>query len=184
MQETSPDAQDGKPDIGSMILVLRGNRLILDTHLASLYGTSTKRLNEQVKRNRQRFPDDFVVRLTAEETSGLMRSRIATASLVKRNARFRPFAFSEHGAIMAATLLNTDRAIAMSVLVVRTFVALRRLTQGEVGLARRLAEIETKLGSKLLTHEKALSEIFNVLRSLTEPKATRRRGIGFTAKIY
>lgn len=112
-----------------------------------------------------------------------MRSQIATASLAKRNTRYLPFVFSEHGAIMAATLLNTERAIAMSVFVVRAFVDLRRLTAKDTKLARRLEEIESRLEKKLLTHEKALTEIFAMLRALAKPAPSQHRGSGFTAKI-
>jgi ORF6N domain len=97
--------------IGRSILILRGHRVLLDSELAALYGVTTKRLNEQVKRNAERFPDDFIFRLTRTETEALNRSQIATGSQKHRDPRFPPFAFTEHGAIMAATVLNSPRAV-------------------------------------------------------------------------
>src|SRR5579864_6506951 len=107
------------------ILVLRGHRVLLDSHLAALYGVTTKRLNEQVKRNAERFPLDFMFRLNRVETEGLNRSQFATGSQKHRDPRFPPFAFTEHGAIMAATVLNSPRAVELSIYVVRAFVKLR-----------------------------------------------------------
>jgi len=108
-------------------VTIRDKRVILDAQVAALYGTSTKRLNEQVRRNSARFPIDFMFRLTAKETSSLNWSQIATSSQKHRRANFAPYAFTEHGAIMAANVLNTAQAINMSVYVVRAFVQLREL---------------------------------------------------------
>ena len=119
------------------ILVQRGHRVLLDTELAILYGVTTKRLNEQIRRNRGRFPDDFVFQLRAEEAASL-RSRIATSKTPRRGGRrYLPYAFTEHGAIMAASVLNSDRAIEMSIYVVRAFVRLRELLSSNRKLARR-----------------------------------------------
>jgi len=114
-------------DISRAILVLRGDKVLLDAELAALYGVTTKRLNEQVKRNAERFPEDFMFRLTRAETEALNRSHFATGSQKHRDPRFAPYAFTEHGAIMAATILNSPRAIEMSVYVVRAFGDLKSL---------------------------------------------------------
>jgi len=120
-------------DITTLIVTVRGKRVILDRDLAGLYGTTTKRLNEQVKRNRNRFPEDFMFQLTAKEWGDLTsqiamskaqsnRSQFATGSQRHRDPRFAPYGFTEHGALMAANILRSERAIQMSVFVVRSFV--------------------------------------------------------------
>src|ERR1700685_3004017 len=126
------------------ILILRGQRVILDAELAALYGVTTKRLNEQAKRNAARFPDDFMFRLIWPDTEALNRSQFAPGSQKHRDPRFPPFAFTEHGAIMAATILNSPRAVEMSVFVVRAFVRLRELLASNSALARKLDELERK----------------------------------------
>jgi hypothetical protein len=112
-------------DITRSILALHGHRVILDAELATLYGVPTKALNQAVKRNAERFPEDFMFRLTRVETEALNRSQFVTGPQKHRDPRFPPFAFTEHGAIMAATILNSPRAVEMSVFVVRAFVRLR-----------------------------------------------------------
>ncbi|MFO1406520.1 MAG: ORF6N domain-containing protein [Steroidobacteraceae bacterium] len=161
------------------ILVLRGQRVILDAELASLYDVTTKRLNEQVKRNAERFPEDFLFRLTRAETEALNRSQNATGSQKHRDPRFPPFAFTEHGAIMAATILNSPRAVEMSVFVVRAFVRLRELLVSNAALARKLAELERKYKH----HDDAIAALLSAIRALVNPPAPKRRGIGFTADI-
>lgn len=124
-------------DITRAILVLRGRRVLLDAELAVLYGVTTRRLNEQVRRNRKRFPDDFLFELTTEEFANL-KSRFATSSWGGR--RKRPLAFTEHGAIQAATILNSPRAVEMSVYVVRAFVELREvLSESSLGASNSLS---------------------------------------------
>jgi transcriptional regulator with XRE-family HTH domain len=124
MAKTQHDAPVRVEHITQTILLLRGQRVILDAEIAALYDVTTKRLDEQVKRNAERFPEDFMFRLSRTETEALNRSQIATGSQKHRNPRFPPFAFTEHGAIMAATILNSPRAVEMSVYVVRAFVQL------------------------------------------------------------
>jgi hypothetical protein len=136
-------------------------------------------LNEQVKRNAARFPDDFMFRLTQAETETLNRSQFATGSQSHRDPRFPPYSFTEHGAIMAATILNSPLAVEMSVFVVRAFVRLRELLVSNSALARKLDELERKYKH----HDEAISAILSAIRELTEPQATKRRGIGFTADI-
>ncbi len=164
--------------ISSSILQLRGQRVLLDNELAALYGVTTKRFNEQVKRNKDRFPEDFMFRLVRAEVDALNRSQIATGSQKHRDPRFPPFAFTEHGAIMAATILNSPRAAEMSVYVVRALVQLRDMLASNKELARRLDELERKLA----THDQAITGILKTIRELMSPAPEpKRRGIGFTA---
>jgi aromatic ring-opening dioxygenase LigB subunit len=131
--------------IESRILLIRGHKVMLDSDLAELYGVTTKRLNEQVKRNRQRFPADFMFQLTSDEATNL-RSRIATSKQGRGGRRYRPYAFTEHGAIMAASVLNSYRAIEVSIYVARAFVKLREMLRTHKELARKLAELEKRIG--------------------------------------
>jgi hypothetical protein len=175
--------------VDDVILTVRGHKVILDRDLAMLYGLEVKRLNEQVKRNRDRFPDDFAFQLTMQEVTNLM-SQFATASAqrsrsqfatLKRghNIKYRPYAFTEHGAIMAATVLSSSKAVEMSVFVVRAFVKMREQLMATATLAKRLAEVE-KL---LLTHDTALRDLYQKIRPLLlpapEPAKTK---IGFGAR--
>ena len=172
--------------ITQSIFVLRGDRVLLDTELAILYGVSTKRFNEQVRRNRERFPADFMFQLTAEELAAL-RSQIATSNASaapgRGGRRYLPYAFTEHGAIMAATILNSSRAVEMSVYVVRAFVKLRELLSSNRELARRFAQLETRLDKKLTEHDQQIAAILSAIRQLMHPPAPKRRGIGFTADL-
>ena len=167
-------------DITRAILVLRGRRVLLDAELAVLYGVTTRRLNEQVRRNRKRFPDDFLFELTTEEFANL-KSRFATSSWGGR--RKRPLAFTEHGAIQAATILNSPRAVEMSVHVVRAFVKLREVLSSNRELARRFEQLESRLDSKLTQHDEAIAAILSAIRELMRPQDPPRRGIGFTANL-
>ena len=159
--------------------MFRGRKVLLDAELAALYGVTTKRLNEQVKRNAERFPEDFMFRLSRTETDALNRSQFATGSQKHRDPRFPPYVFTEHGAIMAATTLNSPRAVEMSVYVVRAFVRLRELLATNRAFARKLDELE----SRLQTHDEAITGILRTLRELMNPPASERRGIGFTADL-
>jgi ORF6N domain len=170
-------------EIARAILVLRGHRVLLDAELAALYGVTTKRLNEQVKRNAARFPADFIFRLTPAETVALNRSQNATGSQKHRDPRFAPYAFTEHGAIMAATILNSPRAVEMSVYVVRAFVQLREMLASSRELARRFAQLETRLDKKLTIHDEAIAAILAAIRQLMHPPVPKRRPIGFTADL-
>ena len=160
------------------IIVIRGQRVLLDAQLAALYGVTTRRLNEQVRRNRRRFPDDFLFELTPEEFANL-KSRFATSSWGGR--RKLPLAFTEHGAIQAATVLNSPQAVEMSVHVVRAFVRLRELINSNHELARRFQQLEARLDKKLAEHDDAIAAILSAIRELMNPPAPKRRGIGFTA---
>jgi phage regulator Rha-like protein len=169
--------------IARAILVLRGQRVLQDSELAALYGVSTKRFNEQVRRNRKRFPVDFMFQLTAEETSSL-RSQIATLKVGRgQHRKYLPYVFTEHGAIMAATILNSPHAIEMSVHIVRAFVQLREMLASNKELARRFAQLETRLDKKLTTHDEAIAAILSAIRQLMHTPVPKRRPIGFTADL-
>ncbi len=157
------------------ILMIRGHKVVLDADLATLYGVPTKRLNEQVKRNAERFPEDFVFQLTEEEAASL-RSQFATSNRGRGGRRYRPYAFTEHGAIMAANVLNSARAIHMSVYVVRAFVRMRQALFTRADMEKHLAEIE----KTLLGHDSALRDLYEKIRPLLlPPPATPRPRIGF-----
>jgi len=165
------------------ILVLRGHRVLLDVRLAALYGVTTKRLNEQVKRNAGRFPDDFMFRLTPSEVEALNRSQFATGSQKHRDPRLSPFAFTEHGAIQAANVLNSPRAIEMGIYVVRAFLRLREMLASNTELARQFAQLEARLEKKLADHDEAIAAILSAIRQLMNPPSPKRRPIGFTADL-
>jgi hypothetical protein len=164
--------------IAQTIIILRGLRVMLDSDLAALYGVTTKRFNEQVKRNTSRFPADFMFQLSSDELSGL-RSQIATSRAAHGGRRHAPYVFTEHGAIMAASILNSARAVEMSVYVVRAFVQLRDLLASNKELASRLGELEARLTRKLAGHDQAIAEIIKTLRQLVNPPSPTRRPIGF-----
>jgi len=163
-------------EIERRILLIRGERVMLDSDLAALYGVSTTRLNEQVKRNRGRFPEDFMFQLTQAELGNLM-SQSATSSSRWGGRRKRPYAFTEHGAIMAASVLNSERAVKVSVYVVRAFVKLREILGAHKQLARKLAELEKRLEG----HDEQIAALIEAIRELmTPPPAAERKRIGFT----
>jgi len=155
--------------IERLILLVRGEKVMLDADLARLYGVSTKRFNEQVKRNRRRFPKRFMFRLTAEEKAEV----VANCDHLK-NLKFSPvlpYAFTEHGAIMAATVLNTPRAIQVSIYVVEAFVRLRGLLSSNRELVRKLAELEKELKERLDVHEAAIVDILRRMMDIIDPPA-------------
>jgi hypothetical protein len=168
-------------NIAQAILVLRRQRVILDAELAVLYGVTTKALNQAIKRNAERFPGDFLFRLNVVEVQALNRSQIVTGSQKHRDPRFPPFAFTEHGAIMAATVINSPRAVEMSLYVVRAFVRLRELISSNKELARRLDQLESRIDKKLVSHDDTIAAILSAIRDLMDPPQPRRRKIGFTA---
>lgn len=160
--------------IESRILVLRGHKVLLDSDLAELYGVPVKRLNEQVKRNPERFPADFVFQLAAKEYE-FLRSQIATSNSGRGGRRYPPYAFTEYGAIMAATVLNSERAVEMSVFVVRAFVRLREAMANNRRIAVKLAELERRLKG----HDAAIQEVIDAIQELMSPELPKPRQIGF-----
>jgi hypothetical protein len=166
--------------ISRTILVVRGQRIMLDRELAAIYGVSTGRLNEAVKRNPERFPADFMLQLTAQELENL-RSQFATSSWGGR--RYRPFAFTEHGAIQAANVLNSPHAVAMGVYVVRAFVQLREVLASNKDLVHKLATLERSLAVLDAKTQRQFNDVYEAIKALMIPQASRRRGIGFTADL-
>jgi hypothetical protein len=161
-------------NVEGAIYLIRGQRVMLDSDLATIYGVSTKQLNQQLKRNCRRFPEDFAFRLTAEEHARL-RSQFVTSKRGRGGRRFRPWVFTEHGAIMLAAVLNSDIAAQASVRVVRAFVRLREMVAANVQLAAKLEELERRLDS----HDESIVDLFAALRRLLEPDAKPKREIGF-----
>ncbi|MFY9680690.1 MAG: ORF6N domain-containing protein [Candidatus Sulfotelmatobacter sp.] len=160
--------------VESRIVILRHQRVILDVDIARLYGVPVKRLNEQVKRNQERFPSDFMFQLTDRENAAL-RSQFATSKKTRGGRRYTPHAFTEHGAIMAATVLNSTRAVQMSVFVVRAFVRLREMLATNRRLAGRIAQLENRLD----THDSVIQDLIEAIKELMTPKPPPRRRIGF-----
>ncbi len=166
--------------IESRIVIMRGQKVMLDADLAELYGVPTKRFNEQVRRNIERFPPDFMFQLTDQEVASL-RSQFATSSSATGERgwggrRYTPRAFTEHGAIMAATILNSRHAIEVSVYVVRAFVRLRELAVANKALAKKLDELERRVAH----HDEAITGIVKAIRELaTPPEPSKKRQIGF-----
>ncbi len=165
-------------DPGSLIITIRNQKVIVDRDLAEIYGVETRRLNEQVKRNPDRFPEDFMFQLTKEEAIFWARSRSQIAILKRgKNIKYLPYAFTEHGAIMAANVLNSPQAVRMSVFVVRAFVKLREMLSTHKELVHKLAELERKLQS----HDESIRSLVVAIRQLMaspEPETPKRR-MGF-----
>ena len=170
--------------VSSLIFTLREQKVILDSDLARLYSVATKALNRAVKRNADRFPEDFVFQLTNEEMQSL-RCQNGTSSL-HGGRRYLPYAFTEHGAIMAANVLNSPKAIEMSVFVVRAFIKMRETLANNKALALKLVELEKKLTERLNVHERAIVHVLGEIRKLmasTEPSPEpSKRKIGFEVK--
>jgi hypothetical protein len=161
--------------IEGAIHLIRGERVMIDADLARIYQVTTKQLNQAVKRNPSRFPKDFAFVLTREELTNL-RSQIVTSSLAKHGgSRYLPFVFTEHGAIMLASLLNSEVAIDASIRVVRTFVRLREMLSANRELAAKLAQLERKLDG----HDEAIGNLFAAIRQLIAPPTPSKREIGF-----
>jgi len=156
------------------ILSIRGEKVMLDSDLAELYGVETKALNRAVKRNQNRFPNDFMFQLTPEEAANL-RCQIGTSSSQYGGRRYLPYAFTEHGALMLANVLNSERAAQTSVMVVRAFVRLRQMLASNAELSRKLAVLENK-------YDAQFKVVFDAIRQLMSPPARPKREIGFHVK--
>lgn len=160
--------------IQQRILLIRGIKVIIDADLAEVYGVPTRRLNEQVKRNRDRFPGDFMLQLTSEEKAEVIANCDHLEKL--KFSKALPLAFTEHGAIMAAAVLNTPKAVEVSVFVVRAFILLREVISGHRELAHRLAQLERKLSD----HDDQILALIAVIKKLMDPKPLpSARRIGF-----
>jgi hypothetical protein len=170
-------------NISSLIRTIRGTKIILDADLAKIYGVPTKALNQAVKRNLGRFPDDFMFQLAVKETANLNRSQFVTGSQKHRDPRLLPYAFTEKGAVMAANILNSAEAVRMSIFVVRAFIEMRELLGGTKELARQLADLEKKLTARLDGHEvtiiEVLRRVMDILDPPPPPPEPPRRQIGF-----
>ena len=159
--------------IESVIVVVRGHRVIMAADLARIYGVETRVLNQAVKRNLEKFPGGFIFRLTRDEAETLSRSRSQSVILKRgQNIKFLPHAFTEHGALMAATVLNSSRAVELSVFIVRAFVQLRGMLASHQDLARKMTALERKYDSQFKV-------VFDAIRQLMEPPAPKKKSIGF-----
>jgi len=173
------------------ILTIRGQKVVLDFDLAEVYGVPTRVLNQALRRNKHRFPADFAFRLSADEnnatrsqiviaSSGAKNRRSQTVIASSRNIRYRPWAFTEHGALQAANVLRSDRAIAMSVYVIRAFIEQREKLAANAAILKRLAEID----KTLLEHDTTLRDIYRkLLPLLAPPPEAPRKQIGFHAAM-
>jgi phage regulator Rha-like protein len=184
--------------LGRLIYEIRGERVMLDSDLASIYGVETKALNRAVKRNRHRFPRDFMFQISSDEWQNLkyqigtsssdrkhqsLRYQIGTSSLGHGGRRRRPYVFTEHGAIMAANVLNSRRAVQMSVFVVRAFLKMRALLGDKRELAQKLASLEKELKKRLDVHEAVIVTILQRVMDIIDPPAMPqppKPRIGFT----
>lgn len=168
----------GVDAVSGRIHFVRGQKVILDADLAELFGVVTKVFNQAIKRNIARFPADFMFQLTFEEHEHL-RSQLVTSNAGRGGRRYAPYVFTEHGAIMAATILNSPKATEMSVFIVRAFVQLREMLSSHRELAAKLEELERKVSS----HDQAIAGLIDAIRQLMIPPETKKRPIGFTAKV-
>lgn len=167
-----------KKEIQKRILVFRERQVLLDSDLAELYGVETRQLVQQVKRNAERFPEEFMFQLSAEETEAL-KSQSVISNSGRGGRRTPPYVFTEQGIAMLSSVLRSERAVAVNIQIMRAFVEGRRLARGHEELARRLDQLESDMGSKLGKHEEQFKAIFDSLRQLTEPRKNKRHPLGF-----
>jgi hypothetical protein len=160
--------------IENRILLIRDEKVIIDADLAEFYGVPTKRLNEQVRRNKDRFPDDFMFQLSPDEKAEVVANCDHLGNL--KYSKALPYAFTEHGAIMAAGVLNTSRAIEVSVFIVRAFVKVRQMVAGHKEIQRKIAQIERRLTD----HDEQIFELVNLIKQLLNPEPPpKKRRIGY-----
>jgi hypothetical protein len=165
--------------IQPLIQTVRGHKILLDKDLATLYGVTTKRLNEQVLRNLERFPGDFMFQLSEDDVESL-RSQIATSKPKRGGRRYLPYAFTEHGAIMAASVLNSPQAVEVSVFVGRAFVKLRQWLADHKELSEKMAELERRVTG----HDEAIRQLVAAIKQLmSSPAPPKKREIGFHARV-
>ena len=163
--------------IEARIHVIRGERVMLDADLAALYGVETKALNLAVRRNSQRFPADFMFQMTGEEI-GRLRFQVETSKIGRGGRRYIPYAFTEQGVAMLSSVLRSQRAVAVNILIMRTFVQLRRALSETTELGHRVDGLERRID----THGTVLAEVLKALRALERPTPQRRGEIGFRPK--
>jgi ORF6N domain len=175
---SAPDSRD----ITRSILVLRGQRVLLDAELAALYGAETRALIQAVQRNRARFPADFMFQLNAAEWLAL-RSQFVISKAGRGGRRYPPYAFTEQGVAMLSSVLGSERAVAVNIEIMRAFVRMREVLSSTKKLARRFAQLEARIDKKLGEHDEAITAILSAIRELMNPAPSKRRGIGFTANI-
>ncbi len=177
---------DSRAPIESCIVTVRGQRAILASDLARTYGVETRVLNQAVRRNRERFPADFMFQLTREEADTIQRSRSQSVTLKRgQNVKYAPLAFTEHGALMVASVLGSPRAQQMSIFVVRAFVRMRGMLTETRDLARKLADLERELKGRLDVHEAAIVGVLQQIMAILDPPAVEdppRRQIGFESE--
>jgi phage regulator Rha-like protein len=181
MGATTADAATAA--IAGRVIVVRGMRVLIDADLATLYGVETRSLNQAVRRNKTRFPADFMFTLEPAEWESLRSQFVILNKSRGSHRKYPPVAFTEHGAIMAATILNSDRAVQMSVYVVRAFVQLRALLASKPELARKLADLEESVANLDRNTRRRFEEVYSAIRALTAEPARRGRPIGFTADV-
>lgn len=167
------------PMIERRIYIIRGRQVMLDEDLADLYGVETKRLVEQVKRNLERFPDDFMFQLRKDEAATL-RSQIATSNVGRGGRRYAPYVFTEQGVAMLSSVLRSKTAIAVNIEIMRAFVELRRVASSYAAIEKRLEQIEQGMGE----HDEQLEQVFGALRQLITPPSRPKRPIGFRVREH
>lgn len=160
--------------VDAQILFVRGKKVILDSELAGLYGVEVRHLNQQIKRNIHRFPADFMFRL-AQKEAAILRSQFVISSENHGGRRYLPYVFTEHGAIMAASVLNSKRAIQMSIFVVRAFVRMREALAANQQIVAKLGELERRVEN----HDSQIQDLVHAIRELMVPPPPNRRRIGF-----
>jgi hypothetical protein len=182
---SAPTVPALQPHIARHILALRDQRVMLDAELAALYGVETKVLVQAIKRNIERFPADFMFQLSAEEWQSL-RSQFVTSNVGRGGRRYAPFAFTEQGVAMLSSVLNSPRAIAINIEIMRAFVRVRELATTHQDLAKRLAELELKTEGLEISHDtfsrntrNQLKQVFEAMRELMTPPDPPKRPIGF-----
>jgi hypothetical protein len=174
-----PHSLEVAPEVASLILTIRGHKVILDADLAKLYGVPTKALNQAVKRNPHRFPEEFMFQLSKEEADAILLSRSQNVTLKRgQNIKYLPRVFTEHGALMAANVLNSPQAITMSVAIVKAFIKLRQMALSIGELSQRVAALE----QGFLHHGEQFEAVFDAIRQLLQPPDAPSKEIGFHAK--
>lgn len=166
------------PAIQQRILLVRERHVMLDEDLAALYGVETRRLTEQVRRNLERFPPDFMFQLTKDEAA-VLRSQSATSKSGRGGRRYAPYVFTEQGVAMLSSVLRSKRAVAVNIAIMRAFVELRRAAASYTAIERRLEDLERETQAKLGRHDQQLDTIFKALRQLISPPPRPKRRIGF-----